>query len=58
MAYKNSDEILGRLCSGKTTINSVNRQMLRYFNKKDIDSWLMWAKAKALYLMRDIDDSK
>tara|TARA_R110002153_G_scaffold53726_6_gene149589 strand:- start:3255 stop:3425 length:171 start_codon:yes stop_codon:yes gene_type:complete len=51
MAYKDSDEILERLRSGDTTINSVNRQMLRWFNKKNIDKWLMWAKAKTLYLM-------
>lgn len=53
MAYKNSEEILERLRSGKTSINSVNRQMLRWFNKRDIDKWLMWAKAKTLYLMEN-----
>lgn len=55
MAYKNSEEILERLHSGDTSINSVNRQMLRYFNKKEIDKWLMWARAKTLYLM-EIED--
>ena len=55
MAYKNSEEIIERLRSGTTTINSVNRQMLRYFNKKKIDKWLMFAKAKTLYLMEKED---
>lgn len=51
MAYKNSEEILGRLRSGDNTINSANRQMLRWFNRCNIDKWLMFAKAKTLYLM-------
>ena len=56
MAYKSSNEILERLRSGNTSINSVNRQMLRWFNKRDIDKWCMWSRAKALYLMESTDD--
>ena len=55
MKYNNSEEILARLRSGDTSINSCNRQMLRYFNKKLIDKWLMFAKAKTLYLMGEGD---
>ena len=49
--YKTYNDVLGNLKSGKTTINSVNRQMLRYFNKRDVDKWLMFAKAKLIYNM-------
>lgn len=56
MAYNTSEEILVRLRSGDTSVNSVNRQMLRYFNKGNIDKWCLWAKAKTLYLMERRDE--
>lgn len=49
--YKTYNDVLGNLKSGKTNLNSVNRQMLRYFNKRDVDKWLMFAKAKLIYNM-------
>ena len=56
MKYNNSEEILERLRSGETSINSFNRQMLRWYNKRKIDKWLMFAKAKTLYMMEIEDD--
>ena len=54
--YKTSEDILENLRSEKTSIASVNRQMHRYFKKKDINKWLLFAKAKTLYLMEKEDD--
>lgn len=53
--YRSSEEVLEGLHNGKTTVQSVNRQMLRYFNKRNIDKWLMFAKAKCIYNMH-LDD--
>ena len=49
--YKTSEDVLVNLRSGKTSLSSVTRQMHRYFEKKDIEKWIMFAKAKALYQM-------
>ncbi len=49
--YRSSEEVLKGLESGKTTIQSVNRQMLRYFNKRNVEKWLMFAEAKVRYNM-------
>lgn len=54
--YRTSEEVLENLKSGKTTISSVNRQMLRHFNKRNVDKWLMFAKAKCQYNMFILDN--
>ena len=51
--YKTSEDILENLRSEKTSISSVTRQMNRYFKKKDIEKWVMFAKAKTLYQMEN-----
>jgi hypothetical protein len=51
--YKTSEEVLINLREGKTSLPSVTKQMHRYFQKKDIEKWIMFARAKTLYLMED-----
>ena len=54
--YKTSEEILIKLKSGEMKVSTVSRNMNKYLHKKNIDKWLMFAKAKTLYLMEKIDD--
>lgn len=56
--YKTSEGVLVNLRSGKTSLSSVTRQMHRYFEKKDIEKWVMFARAKALYQMESNDGSR
>lgn len=54
--YKTSEDVLVNLRSGKTSLSSVTRQMHRYFEKKDIEKWVMFARAKALFQMENGND--
>ena len=56
--YKTSEDVLVNLRSGKTSLSSVTRQMHRYFEKKDIEKWTMFAKAKTLYQMEKEDEEQ
>ncbi len=58
--YNTTQEVLTNLRQRKTNIPSVNRQMLRCFKKRDIERWVMFAKAKTIYQMEkeDGDESK
>lgn len=56
--YKTSEEVLIKLKSGDMKIGTVTRNMNKYLHKKDINKWLLFAKAKALYAMGDIDEDK
>lgn len=58
MAYNNSQEVLDKLREGSTNVDTITTQMYRYFIKKDIDKWLMFAKGKTLYLMEKGNDDK
>ncbi len=53
--YKTSEDVLVSLRSGKTSLPSVTRQMHRYYVKKDIEKWVMFARAKTLYQMESED---
>lgn len=56
--YKTSEEVLIKLKSGDMKIETVTRNMNKYLHKKDINKWLLFAKAKALYAMGNIDEDK
>ena len=52
--YRTSEEILSKLVSGEMRIETVTRNINKYLHRKDIDKWLLFAKAKALYKMRKL----
>lgn len=54
--YKSSEEIFEKLKAGKLKNDSVTRNMHKYLYKRDIDKWLLFAKAKALYKMWQLDN--
>lgn len=53
--YKSSEQILIKLRSGEVKLESVSRNMNKYFHKKDIDKWVLFAKARCLYRMELLD---
>ena len=54
--YKTSEQVLVKLVSGDMKIETVTRNMNKYLHKRDIDRWLLFAKAKALYMMERKDE--
>ena len=54
--YRTSEDILVKLMAGEMKVSAVSRNMNKYLHKKDIDKWLLFAKAKALYMMGKVED--
>tara|TARA_R110000851_G_scaffold329142_1_gene500755 strand:- start:2457 stop:2624 length:168 start_codon:yes stop_codon:yes gene_type:complete len=54
--YRTSEEILTKLESGEMKVSAVSRNMNKYLHKKDINKWLLFAEAKALYIMGRKDE--
>lgn len=49
--YKNSEEVLEKLKEGKVALSTVTRNMNKCIHRKDINQYLVFSKAKGLYLM-------
>lgn len=54
--YKSSEEVFEKLKSGEVKIETVTRNMHKHLHKRNIDHWLLFAKAKALYKMWKLDN--
>lgn len=52
--YKSSEEVLDKLLSGGISLNTITRNMNKHLHKGNIDQWLVFAKAKALYKMEKL----
>lgn len=53
--YKTSEEVFEKLKSGEVKIQTVTRNMNKHLHKKNIEQWMLFAKAKALYKMWELD---
>lgn len=49
--YRSSEEVLNKLLCNELTINTVTRNMNKHLHKGNINQWLLFAEAKALYRM-------
>lgn len=54
--YRNSEEVLDKLISGEIKLSSVSKNMNRHFHKRNIEQWMLFAKAKTLYKMWLLDE--
>lgn len=53
--YKTSEEVFEKLKTGEVKIQTVTRNMNKHLHKRNIEQWMLFAKAKALYKMWELD---
>lgn len=49
--YRSSEEVLNKLLCNELSISTVTRNMNKHLHKGNINQWLLFAEAKALYRM-------
>lgn len=52
--YKSSEEVLNKLLCNEISVNTVTRNMNKHLHKGNINQWLLFAEAKALYRMKGL----
>jgi len=54
--YINSEEVFEKLKTDEVKLSTVTRNMNKHLHKRNITQWMLFAKAKALYLMWRLDN--
>ncbi len=52
--YKTPEDVLNKLIKGEIGIGTVTRNMNKHLHKGNINQWLLFAEAKALYRMKEL----